>query len=145
MRTLSGPYAIDYALAHNLPLNRWANPYTNPVIPARKGITLEEARAVLEEDARLVYVEISPARRRKAKSGARLHSDTVKYDVELGDKASDVLAFGTQPVNPWGDTPIADIGVSRSGVRRFLIFRARIADFETACVRANIPFRRVSE
>ncbi len=68
--------------------------------------------------------------------------DTVKYDVELGDKASDVLAFG----NPWGDTPIADIGLpDPAGVRRFLIFRARIADFEAACVRANIPFRRVSE
>ena len=52
MTTLYGHDAIEYAEAHNLPLNKAADPTEG----ARSGLTPAEARLVAAEDAGLISV-----------------------------------------------------------------------------------------
>lgn len=50
---ITGHAAIEYAITHGLPLNK----YEDPTEPARAGLTVAEAREVARQDAGLVYVD----------------------------------------------------------------------------------------
>jgi hypothetical protein len=52
--TLEGLNAIDYAEAHGLTLNKYADPTED----AREGLSVSEAREVAREDASLIYVSV---------------------------------------------------------------------------------------
>lgn len=55
MTRLTAHDAIEYAAAHGLTLNKYADPTED----AREGLTVDEAREVAAEDPSLIYVDVA--------------------------------------------------------------------------------------
>lgn len=55
MTRLTAHDAIEYAAAHDLTLNKYADPTEG----AREGLTVDEAREIAAEDPSLIYVDVA--------------------------------------------------------------------------------------
>jgi len=82
---LTGHDAIDYAVAHHLPLNK----YTDPTEGAREGLTVEEARRIAAEDPSLIW---AAAHRAFGVEVGTIRGMGGDYKIEEYDTAEEALA-----------------------------------------------------